>query len=54
MLNQCTGMFLWVNLILVLLETSCNLDELSSNVDALPKDLEDMSVIFKSFKSTPD
>lgn len=46
-------MFLWINLILALLETSCNLYELSSNVDALPKDLEDMLVIFNNLSTAP-
>lgn len=47
-LIQIIGMFLWINLILPLLESSCSLYELKSNVDALPKDLEDMSVILNS------
>ncbi|KAK7723014.1 Transcription initiation factor TFIID subunit 12 [Diaporthe eres] len=36
------GMFLWVNLTLALLETSSSLQELRSNVNGLPKDLEDI------------
>lgn len=41
-------MFLWVKLILDLLETSSSLNELNSNIDELPKDLEDMLVKFQS------
>lgn len=48
-LIQITGMFLWVNLILALLETSSSLQELNSNVNELPKDLEDMSVKANDF-----
>lgn len=40
-------MFLWIQLILPLLETSCSLSELRSNIEALPKDLEDMLVTFE-------
>lgn len=46
-LISISGMFLWVNLILTLLEESCSLDELESIVTSLPKDLEQMLVMLE-------
>lgn len=48
MLIPNSGMFLWINLILTLLEESCSLSELESIVTTLPKDLEQMLVLLDS------
>lgn len=37
-----SGMFLWLRLVLGLLETAGSLEELRSTVDSLPRDLEEM------------
>lgn len=44
-LISISGMFLWVNMILTLLEEASSLDELDSIVTTLPEDLEQMSVL---------
>lgn len=50
LLISIPGMFLWINLILTLLEESCSLDELESIVTTLPKDLEQMLVMLEWFE----
>lgn len=45
-----SGMFLWINLILTLLEEACSLYELESIVTTFPEDLEQMLVFLEYFQ----